>query len=1272
MSLVDLGVIVVYVLGCTALGAGLGRRARGLKDYFLGESNIPAWAVMISIVATETSAVTFLSVPGIAYRGDMTFLQLAMGYILARVVVAVVLLPAYFQKKIFTAYEVLQRRFGGATQKAAAVLFLVTRTLASGLRLFLAAKVLRQMYFATRGYPAPQGWELPLAIVGIGVVTIVYTYLGGIKAVVWTDVLQFFIYILGGLLALAILVGEVPGGWSALVAEGASAHKFRVFNFTTSLEVPYSFWAGVIGALVLDTGSHGVDQMMVQRYLSARSQRQAAWALVASGWVILAQFALFLVIGVGLWVLEQHAPSAVRPARDEEFASFIIRYLPTGVLGLVIAAVLSVTMSTVSGALSASASSTVNDLYRPLFPATDERRLLRLSKGLTAFWGLCQVGVALGAIGMEKAVIDNALAVAGFVTGILLGLFLLGLISRDAGQLAAFTGMVAGLGAVSFVAFGTRVAYPWYALVGASTVVIVGSAAALMKTTLKRPALFVRVLLLGGLAASGSRLDAALPEADPAALGLDAGRLARIDAAVNQAIAEGKVPGAVVLVGRRGKVVYARAFGQRAVEPAAEAMTRDTAFDLASLTKPVATATSVMILIEQGKIGLDQTLGRLLPEFDNHGKGAITVEQLLRHRSGLIADNPLSDYAEGPEQAWKRLAELELASPPGEKFVYSDVNYLILGRLVERVAGERLDRFAADHIFEPLGMTDTEFRPLASAAPPGALREIRIAPTERSDGVMLRGVVHDPRARALGGVAGHAGLFGTADDLALFVQMIVDGGRVRGPGPGHEGEGEGRRILAAATVGAMIAPGETPPRQRRGLGWDIATGYSAPRGTRFGPGSFGHTGFTGTSLWIDPETGMFVILLTSRLHPDGKAASPTALRSEVATRAAEAVVDWPVACGIDVLAAGGFERLRGKRVGLVTNHTGRTREGVSTIDVLFHAPGVTLVRLFSPEHGIRGLVDAEVSDSKDEATGLPVVSLYGKTRKPSRESLEGLDVLVYDIQDIGARFYTYISTLGLVLEAARESGVPLVVLDRPNPIGGVAVSGPVRDPEFESFIAHHALPVRHGMTVGELARLFNAERQVGADLEVIACTGWRRDALFDRTGLTWVNPSPNMRSLTEALLYPGVALLEATNLATGRGTDTPFERVGAPWIEPRAFAEALNNRGVPGVRFVPIRFTPRERQHAGTECGGVQIAITDWSRFEPLSLGITLALVLRDLYPDRWQPEGMLKLIADRATYQALLAGRDAAGIMALWQPELAEFLAVRSRYLIYEEEKKQ
>ena len=790
-----------------------------------------------------------------------------------------------------------------------------------------------------------------------------------------------------------------------------------------------------------------------------------------------------------------------------------------------------------------------------------------------------------------------------------------------------------------------------------------------MMRPLRRLAAILGLILLG--AATVSR--AALPEAAPGRLGLDPDRLARIDVAVDRAVVEGKVPGVVALVGRRGKVAYVRATGRRAVEPADEPMTRDTAFDLASLTKPVATATSVMILVEQGKIRLDDTLARLWPECDNHGKGAIRVEQLLRHRSGLIADNPISDYADGAEDAWKRIAALGLVHSPGERFLYSDVNYLILGKLVERVAGESLDNFAESHIFRPLGMNDTGYRPIGrekSAAIPAD----RFAPTEKEVG-LSRGMVHDPRARALGGVAGHAGLFSTADDLAVFAQMFLDGGI--GPGP------DGRRILSPLSVRAMTSPGDTPAGQRRGLGWDIATGFSAPRGALFGPRSFGHTGFTGTSLWIDPETETFVILLTSRLHPDGKGASPTSLRATVATLAAASIVDPPVfsnavagpaapsrgsiACGIDVLVRDGFGPLRGKRVGLVTNQTGRTRDGVSTIDVLFRAPEVKLVTLFSPEHGIRGLADAEVSDDKDDATALPIVSLYGKSRRPTPESLEGLDVLVYDIQDIGTRYYTYISTLELVLDAAKERGIPLVVLDRPNPIGGLAVSGPVRDPEFESFIAHHALPVRHGMTVGELARLFNAERKIGADLKVIACEGWRRAELYDRTGLTWVNPSPNMRSLTEALLYPGVGLLEATNLATGRGTDTPFERVGAPWIEARGFADVLNGRDLPGVRFVPIRFTPRERQYAGRECGGVQILIDDWKEFDPLSLGVGLAVVLRELYPKEWEPAGLLKMIADRASYNALLAGRSLSEIVTLWGAELEEFRKLRATYLIYE-----
>jgi uncharacterized protein YbbC (DUF1343 family)/CubicO group peptidase (beta-lactamase class C family) len=791
------------------------------------------------------------------------------------------------------------------------------------------------------------------------------------------------------------------------------------------------------------------------------------------------------------------------------------------------------------------------------------------------------------------------------------------------------------------------------------------------------------VLVVNGLVVASAR--GALPEAAPTSLGFDAGRLKRIDAAIDRAIERKQVPGAVVLVGRRGAIAYARAAGRRVVEPVPEAMTRDTIFDLASLTKPIATATAVMTLIEDGTLRPSDRVVRFLPELDNHGKSTITIEQLLRHRAGFIPDNPFADYREGPEGAWKHIAELDLVRSPGDRFSYSDVGFLVLGKLVERISGRKLDEFAKERIFDPLAMNDSDFRPARMTHQGHPTSVERIAPTEREspEGPMLRGIVHDPRARALAGVAGHAGLFATADDVAIFAQTILNGGL----GP------NGRRVLSPLAVRAMIDASNTPPGQRRGLGWDVQTSYSVPRGTLFGPTSFGHTGFTGTSLWIDPETETFVVVLTSRLHPDGKAPSPTALRAEVATLAASAITDASfrpsptpspiesgpdanrtsvevavnrVNCGIDVLVEEGFRLLQNRRIGLVTNHTGRTRDGKSTIDALFHAPEVTLVRLFSPEHGIRGELDANVLDGKDEATGLRIVSLYGQDRKPRAQDLEGLDALVYDVQDVGARFYTYVSTLGLVIEAAKESGKKVFVLDRPNPIGGLAVAGPVRDDEFSSFIAYHALPVRHGMTVGELALLYNTERKIGASLEVVRCRGWARDELFDRTGLVWVNPSPNMRSLTEALLYPGVGMLEATNLATGRGTDTPFERVGAPWIDPSAFAAALNASVGASVRFIPIFFTPSQRQYAGQRCGGVQIAITNWAEFDPLRLGVTLAVRLRALYPKEWQPDGLRRLIADRATYQDILDGKGVDAIMDRWNAELLEFRKVRSRYLLY------
>jgi SSS family transporter len=475
MSSIDLVVIAVYIAGCTFLGAWLGSRSAGLKGYFLGESNIPAWAVMISIVATETSTATFLSVPGLAYRGDFTYLQLAFGYILGRVVVATVLLPAYFRGKILTAYELLQDRFGGPTRTTASLLFLVARSLGDGLRLFLAATVLRHL----------TGWTIGESIVAVAAVTVVYTFLGGMKAVIWTDVIQFSVYILGALVALTILAGRLPGGWHELFQTARSAGKFRLLDFSLDLTRPFTFWAGLIGGMVLNTATHGADQMMVQRYLSARSQGQAAGALVASGFVVLAQFAFFLLIGASLWVFYGEFPPSAGAgtagaglgSSDEAFTYFIVHYLPTGVLGLLIAAIFAAAMGTLAGSLNSSASTIVNDLYRPFTGRSDERHLLRVSRLVTVLWGIVLTTVAFAARRLEDNVVNNALAIASFVSGILLGLFLLGFLTDRVRQPAALVGVLAGVSAVTFAKFGTWLAWPWFALVGSSTVFAVGLAA---------------------------------------------------------------------------------------------------------------------------------------------------------------------------------------------------------------------------------------------------------------------------------------------------------------------------------------------------------------------------------------------------------------------------------------------------------------------------------------------------------------------------------------------------------------------------------------------------------------------------------------------------------------------------------------------------------------------------------------------------------------------------------------------------------------------------
>lgn len=375
-----------------------------------------------------------------------------------------------------------------------------------------------------------------------------------------------------------------------------------------------------------------------------------------------------------------------------------------------------------------------------------------------------------------------------------------------------------------------------------------------------------------------------------------------------------------------------------------------------------------------------------------------------------------------------------------------------------------------------------------------------------------------------------------------------------------------------------------------------------------------------------------------------------------------------VLTGIDVLVRDNFAQLKGRRIGLVTNHTGQDRTGRATIDLLHQAPDVKLVALFSPEHGIRGVLDEKVGDGKDEKTGLPIYSLYGKRKRPTADTLQGVDTLVYDIQDIGCRFYTYSTTLGYTLEAAAENKLKAVVLDRPNPIGGMAIEGPVLDPGLESFVAYHSLPIRHGLTVGELARLFNAERKIGADLDVVAMQGWKRSTWFERTGLMWINPSPNLRTLSAALLYPGIGILETTNLSVGRGTERPFEWIGAPWLDAQKLAAALAQEKLPGIRFVPAQRTPSSSVHQGKLCSGVHLFVDDWARFQPVRTGLAIAAVLHKLHPSDWKVERLNVLLGHEATWRGLSQGEAWTDLERRWQPELERFAERRKSCLLYGE----
>lgn len=478
----DLAVLMAYLVAVVLFGLWVGRGQQDATGYLLGGRNLPWWLLLGSIVATETSTATFLSVPGLAFAapaakggaldpavgGDLRFLQLAFGMVIGRWLIVRLLLPGYFHHQLFTAYQVLETRFGSITKVVASLIFLVARNVGDGLRLFLAAIVLAKVVAV----------PLPLCVVAVGLLTIVYTFFGGIKSVVWNDCVQFVVYVTGGILAVVVVLTRLPGGCEQLLSFAESAGKLRLIDGTSSLSVPYTIWAGLIGGAFLSLGTHGTDQIMVQRYLCARDQRQAGRALLLSGLVVVAQFALFLLLGVALAAYyHQFPPAAPFDRGDRVLTAFIVDEMPAGVglIGIILAAVFSAAMSTLSSSLNSSASSALSDLLLPCLrqPLTD-RQSLWSSRLLTVFFGFVQIGIGWAGIYLAESVVEEVLAVAGFTAGLLLGLFLLGIFAPRARQTAALSGLLAGLTVLLYVRFQTDIAFTWYAVIGAVVTFVVG------------------------------------------------------------------------------------------------------------------------------------------------------------------------------------------------------------------------------------------------------------------------------------------------------------------------------------------------------------------------------------------------------------------------------------------------------------------------------------------------------------------------------------------------------------------------------------------------------------------------------------------------------------------------------------------------------------------------------------------------------------------------------------------------------------------------------
>ncbi len=716
--------------------------------------------------------------------------------------------------------------------------------------------------------------------------------------------------------------------------------------------------------------------------------------------------------------------------------------------------------------------------------------------------------------------------------------------------------------------------------------------------------------------------------------------------ALREAVSKAKCPGGVAYVGAKDETYFFEAEGRRQVTPKPLPAERLTVYDLASLTKVIATTTAVMLLRDDGVLALDQPVSEHIPV---PSLSRFTIRNLLTHTSGLYAWH--ADYKDvhSVTEFVQRCADIEPDWEPGTRRRYSDPGFLLLGMVVELASRDSLDAFCRKRIFEPLGMKDTTFNP------PPAMRE-RCAATAWCSwrGRVMRGEVHDENAYAVGGVSGHAGLFSTAPDVARFCRTLLAG-----------------ELLKETTLAEMTRLGQVACYPWQGLGWQLDPWRGGPQGYLPSRAAFGHTGWTGTSMWMDRDTGLFAILLGNTCHPDREHRDSETFRRTFYDGVAARFYPGRgnTHTGLDRLVLDDFAPLREKRIALLTHHAAVDELGRPILDVLKLAPDVHVKVVYSPEHGLRGQAEAGESVGGQTAPGMEVISLYGRRRRPSRDELAGVDLFVVDLQDVGARYYTYPATMRECLAACGEAGTPVLLLDRPNPLGGAVIEGPAAD-EAGSPVCYAHIPVRHGMTLGELATLFLAREWPGPKpaLTVHPLDGWTPDFLFDSCSLPWLAPSPNIPTPETALVYIGMCLFEGTNLNEGRGTDTPFQLIGAPWLRPDVVLKEVEAEWTTGLQLTPDNYTPRaipgkaiKPRYKDETCQGIRIDVTDPGMARPFTLAVALIQAIRRVHPAEFAWNDHFDALAGGpGLRRGVERGEGVRHMARQWREEIEAFEALR------------